>query len=538
MDGVPDGFEAIVSAALRGRVGRRVFLVWEGDGAERFFEKWVCAGRCGEGEVWIFHVTGWANASTSHVMKQVAAGGRLICVKRHPSWEPSDLMLSADVYVVAGGSSSPRGDDYPVSRIARVISSGGVLIGPSADAGWMLAAERAGFVGNTGIILGEGVWARSFVGRSRELKWGGVGGGRVAVIGAGLAGSAVAAGLAGRGVEVEVFDGSGVGREASGNRAAVMVPMVSMDDGLPARLSRWGFGSVRGELDGDGVGVVCGVLQLSTNERVRRVCETGLGGEGFRVVGRVEAAELCGVRGVDGGLWFADAGWVDPARLCAKRFLRHRGAVSFRAERVTGFERIDGLYALRGLGGSLLGGGYAAVVLATAGVPDWAPWLGRGVGTKLAWGRNVTLETESFSGLRAVVTGAGYCIPVGQGRVHLGATYEFEGAAAMDDIDAVDSIWQKSVGFLGGALPTGLWEVRRALRVLTADRLPMIGGVGGGDGIFVACGLGSRGVVWSGVGAELIPSLVMAEPPMVPRSWIESLDPGRFSVDQGRGQGG
>jgi glycine/D-amino acid oxidase-like deaminating enzyme len=538
MDGVPDGFEAIVSAALRGRVGRRLILVWEGDGAERFFERWVGAGRCGRGEVWIFHVTGCVNASGPHVMNQVAAGGRLIRVQRHPGWEPSDLMLSADVYAVASNAPSAKGDDYPVSRIARVISSGGVLIGPSTDAGWMLAAERAGFVGNAGVILGEGVWARSFVGRSRESKWGGVGGGRVAVIGAGLAGSAVADGLASRGVEVEVFDGSGVGREASGNRAAVMVPMVAMDDGLPARLSRWGFGKVRGELEGDGVGVVCGVLQLSTNERVRRVCEAGLGGEGFRVVGRGEAAELCGVRGVDGGLWFAEAGWVNPARLCAARFSRHRGAVSFRAERVAGFERIDGLYALRGLGGSPLGGGYAAIVLATAGVPDWVPWEGRGVGTKLAWGRNVTLETESFSGLRAVVTGAGYCIPVAEGRVHLGATYEFEAVEAMDDTAAVGSIWQKSVGFSQVDFPVGPWEVRRAVRVLTADRLPMMGGAGGCDGIFVACGLGSRGVVWSGVGAELIPSLVVAEPPMVPRSWIESLDPSRFSRNNGRGRGG
>jgi glycine/D-amino acid oxidase-like deaminating enzyme len=532
MEGVPDGFEGIVSAALRGRGGRRVFLVWEGDGAERFFDDWVGAGRCGEGEVWIFHVTGQGAASAPYEMGRITAGGRLIRVQRHEGWEPSDLMVRADVYVVARGASSVKGDGYLVSRIARVMSSGGVLIGLSANAEWMLAAERAGFVGGMGIVLGEGVWARSFVGRSRESNWGGVGGGRVAVIGAGLAGSAVADGLAGRGVEVEVFDGSGVGRGASGNRAAVMVPMVSMDDGLSAKLSRWGFGRVRGELDG--VGVACGVLQLPANERVRRVCETGSGGEGFVVVGRDEAAELCGVRGVEGGLWFAEAGWVDPARLCAARFSRHRGAVSFRAEQVTGFERIDELYVLRGLGGSLLAGGYAAVVLATAGVPDWVPWLGRGVGTKLAWGRNVTLEPESLSGLRAVVTGAGYCIPVGQGRVHLGATYEFEAVAERDDAAAVGSIWQKSVGFSEDGVPKGPWEVRRAVRVLTADRLPMLGGVDGGDGIFVACGLGSRGVVWSGVAAELIPSLVLAEPPMLPRSWVEAINPNRFSEDKGR----
>lgn len=536
MEDVPDDFLGIVAVALRARSGRRVVLVWEGEGAERFFERWVSAGVGHSDEVWIFHVTGWGLVSVPHAMARSGGGVRLFRVQRCLGWEPSDLILRADVYVVAGGSVSANEQAYPVSRIARVISGGGVLIGLSRDAAWVSAAERAGFVGAAGFAGGCGVWAQSFVGRVSQSGWGGVNGRRVAVIGAGLAGSAVADGLARRGVEVDVFDAKGVGREASGNRAAVMVPMVSIDDGLPARLSRWGCDRVRSELGGAGLGVACGVLQLSSNERIRRVCEAGLGGEGFRVVGRRDAAELCGVRGVEGGLWFPEGGWVNPAALCSERLSRHGGAVRFCTARVTGFETSDGCYFVHGEEGRRVGGEYVAVVLATAGVPEWLPWRGGWIGTKLAWGRNVTLEAESLSGLRAVVTGGGYCIPLGGGRVHLGATYEFEAVSAMNDDSAAGVIWQKSVGSFAGEAPRGAWEVRRSMRVLTADRLPMVGRLGELDGVFMACGLGSRGVVWSGVVAELIPALVLAEPPMVPRAWVDALSPNRFA--EGKGKGG
>ncbi len=535
MEGVPDGFLGIVGAALRARARRRSILVWEGDGAERFFDAWD--GKADGGEVWIFQVTGWGHASTPHAMIRRKTGVRLFRVQRHEGWEPSDLALRADVYVfIRQVLPADLEESYPVSRIGRVISRGGVLMGTRSDVRWISAAERAGFVGEAGFAVPDGVWAKSFVGRVTDSGWGGIDGGRVAVIGAGLAGSAVADGLALRGVEVDVFDGSGIGQAASGNRAAVLVPMVSMDDGLPARLSRFGCHRVGAELRVDGTGKECGVLQLAVSERIRRVRDAGSGGEGFRVVDSAEAEELSGMRGIEGGLWFSEAGWIDPSTLCGLRLARHGCRVAFRRERVTGFEQCGRLYSLHGEGKKNIGEGYGAVVLATAGIPDWMPWEGQRLGMKLAWGRNVTLEAERLAGLRAVVTGAGYCIPLGSGFVHLGATYEFEEVPTMDDGSAVDVIWEKSAGAWAGQAPRGAWEVRRAMRVLTADRLPMVGQVGD-SGVFIACGLGSRGAVWSGVVGELIPALAMGEPSIFPRAWVEALEPARFSGGiRGRGR--
>ena len=536
MEAVPDGLFGIVRAALRERACGRSVVVWEGDGGEEFFDDLVKSAENGESEVWIFHVTGFGAASVPHTLIRRWSRLRLFHVQRHGGWDPSELVLRADVYVVTGGAEVSGGDCYPISRIGRVVSGRGLLVGLRPDRAWVLAAERAGFVGEVGCGVGGDIWAKSFVGKVLESHCGR--GGRVAVLGAGLAGSAVADGLARRGVEVDVFDGKGIGQEASGNRAAVMVPMVSMDDGLPARLSRFGFGRVREESLEHGVGQACGVLQIAVNERIRRVCAAASAGEGFRVVDGIEAEELSGVGLGEGGLWFPEAGWVQPRRLCEARLARHEGQVRLIRESVGGVERSTGAgeFRLRSGAGERLGEGYSAVVLATAGIPEWVPWAGLGIGQKLAWGRSVTLESKSLAGLRCVVTGAGYWIPLGNRVVHLGATYEFQSLPVMDDFAAVEAIWEKTGGLVTGDMPRVEWDVRRSVRVLTADRLPMAGALGAG-GFFAACGLGSRGVVWSGLVGDLVAAQVMGEPLTYPRSWVEALNPGRFfegNVRRGR----
>ena len=81
---------------------------------------------------------------------------------------------------------------------------------------------------------------------------------------------------------------------------------------------------------------------------------------------------------------------------------------------------------------------------------------------------------------------------------------------------------------MAGALPRIGYEMRRSVRVLTADRLPMVGRIDPEHRVYFAGGLGSRGVVWSGVLGELVPALVTGEPLVFPGSWVRALDPLRF----------
>jgi tRNA 5-methylaminomethyl-2-thiouridine biosynthesis bifunctional protein len=90
---------------------------------------------------------------------------------------------------------------------------------------------------------------------------------------------------------------------------------------------------------------------------------------------------------------------------------------------------------------------------------------------------------------------------------------------------------------------------RTAFRCVTSDRLPMIGQLGDEaearhsaarlagawpldlprmPGLYGAFAYGSRGLVWSALGAELIASQLEGEPWPLERELAEQLDPARF----------
>jgi tRNA 5-methylaminomethyl-2-thiouridine biosynthesis bifunctional protein len=90
---------------------------------------------------------------------------------------------------------------------------------------------------------------------------------------------------------------------------------------------------------------------------------------------------------------------------------------------------------------------------------------------------------------------------------------------------------------------------RVAFRCVTSDRLPMIGALADeaaaiqdrerlrgawpldlprAEGLYGAFAYGSRGLVWAGLGAELIASQIEGEPWPIERDLAEDLDPARF----------
>ncbi len=146
------------------------------------------------------------------------------------------------------------------------------------------------------------------------------------VIGAGLAGCAVAERLAARGWRVDLVErDSAAASGASGLRAAVFQPHASRDDCLLSRWTRAAFLHANAQwprlLDDaqSSPWQRCGVMQLAdgaANEE--RVADTaarlGYPGDYARYVSRDDA---CGVVGADvavGGWWFAHAGHVAPGR--------------------------------------------------------------------------------------------------------------------------------------------------------------------------------------------------------------------------------
>ncbi|MFP6557438.1 bifunctional tRNA (5-methylaminomethyl-2-thiouridine)(34)-methyltransferase MnmD/FAD-dependent 5-carboxymethylaminomethyl-2-thiouridine(34) oxidoreductase MnmC [Paraburkholderia sp. B3] len=385
------------------------------------------------------------------------------------------------------------------------------------------------------------------------------------VIGAGLAGCALVERLAARGWRVTLVERRAApAREASGNPAGVFHPLISRDDSSASRITRAGFLYALqrwAALDAAGEGPVrsnSGLLHLATDDESRAVA-AALGSFGYpneyaHAVSRQEAARIAGIELAYDGWFYPLGGAIDPASLCraqcaaAGTLLDARfGTNAARVERTAnGWDVFDETGALIA---------QAEVVIfanahdaARAATLDYAP-------TRLVRGQLTLVAPSPIAPLRVPVIGDGYAVPLANDVTLAGATYEVDDAGtelrAAGHVENLERVARMLPG-LDAALASGRageLDGRTAFRCVTSDRLPMIGQLGDEaearrsaerlagawpldlprvPGLYGAFAYGSRGLVWSALGAELIASQLEGEPWPLERELAEQLDPARF----------
>ncbi|MEH6665081.1 MAG: FAD-dependent oxidoreductase, partial [Brevundimonas sp.] len=345
-------------------------------------------------------------------------------------------------------------------------------------------------------------------------------GGRVAIIGAGVAGASLVRALRAEGLEpVVVADDAPM---ASGFPAALATPRLDVGDADLAGLFAQALERAGQLYDGVADAVVSrGVLRLEHGPRdagrFDKAAEQAIWPQGAMT--RMDAAGASAVLGEPvsvGGLMMAGAltvrppaildAWLEGVRrapgLAARlartgavwRVLDETGAALAEAERVVlaagwGAERlgVDGLQPVRGQAG-------------------WAD-LGGAPVTGAAWG--------------------GYPAPTAGG-VLFGATHDRDDA----DATARDADDQRNLEALRAVLPNLAARVssarvnrHAAIRATTRDRLPLAGRLA--DGLFVLGGLGSRGFAAAPLLAEHVASLVAGTPSPLPRALARRVAPDR-----------
>ncbi len=132
--------------------------------------------------------------------------------------------------------------------------------------------------------------------------------------------------------------------------------------------------------------------------------------------------------------------------------------------------------------------------------------------------------------LEVVVSGSGYVAPLPDGGHVVGATYQHDDHDK--DVRAADH--RENLARAATMLP-GFGEGVRAedltglagFRTTVPDRLPIFGETLL-PGAWVATGLGSRGLLWAPIGAELIAARLEGEPSPLPRDLAGAISPRRF----------
>jgi len=380
---------------------------------------------------------------------------------------------------------------------------------------------------------------------------------RAIVVGAGIAGTAVSERLCARGWSVTLLERQSAAA-ASERMAGVFHPVLTPDDSLFARLTRAAFlyALTRWRtLEDGGHGPVwdeCGVLQLARDakeEAAQRAAIAALAPppEFAQYASREAASQHAGVPIAASGLWFPTSGWIKPASLIAAQIRAAGARLDARyGSEVTRLAFRDGIWLAYGGGKKPL----AQAPVAVLANGDATPLLPTGtIRIRRVRGQLSFLPAERFAAPHVAVLRGGFVLPPIHGFSIAGASYDFDDEdprpRASSHAGNLERLERIVPGSASGIDPSSL-EGAVGFRAVSPDRLPLIGPLADDNaeapknpqlstlarqpGLYGAFAYGSRGLLWSGIGGELVASLIEGEPPPLERRLADALDPGRFPL--------
>ncbi|MEA3193085.1 MAG: tRNA 5-methylaminomethyl-2-thiouridine biosynthesis bifunctional protein [Betaproteobacteria bacterium] len=428
-----------------------------------------------------------------------------------------DLRLAADA-IYLDGFSPAKNPEMWTSQLMRAVSR---LAAPEATAAtWSVATEvraslervgfavekRAGFGHKKEMLVARNTRRGETRPRDRSAM----------VVGAGLAGAAICERLCARGWQVELVERhAGPAQEASGNPAAAFHPVVTPDDSIFARLTRVGFlasisrwknlPQIRWDQ--------CGLLQLARDEREagsQMKAVAGLPHEYAQAVARDEASAHAGVPVAEGGIWFPQAGWIDPRSLVSAQL----EACGAQLKRSFGKE-VKQLPDDRIV---VLANSFDAPKLHA--VPHLT--------LRRVRGQLTYVPAQDFDPPRVVLLRGGMVLPPVDGACVVGASFDIDDDDPAPRAESHAGNLERLARIVPFAAELKNLQGRVAFRSVTPDRLPVVGALG--ENVYGAFAYGSRGLVWAALAGELIASQLEGDPLPLEGKLVDALSPARFRI--------
>jgi tRNA 5-methylaminomethyl-2-thiouridine biosynthesis bifunctional protein len=406
---------------------------------------------------------------------------------------------------------------------------------------WTVAGGVRSALADAGFAIEK----RAGFGTKREMLCGHRGGaaapiaapGRAVVVGGGLAGTLAAERLAARDWQVDLIEA----REARSTPAVGLVrPIANLRDAVNAQISRAAFLYALQHyraLQYDGYHLPwqrTGVLQLAGDDdeaaRFEAIARSQGHPPGFlEFVDAARADEIAGrpVRGP--GWWFPGGAWVAPEGLAVASLARAGNRVrTLRGRAVQRIEREGHDWRALDAAGRVIAEAPTIVLANAVDVKRLLPEARLSLSS--VRGQLTYLPADPARALEVIVSGSGYVAPLPDGGHCIGATYQhddFDSAPRAADHRANLARAEAMLpGFALDADPERLagWV---GFRTTVPDRLPIFG-PSGADGVEIATGLGSRGLLWAPLAAELLASRLAGEPLPMSRDHAGAISPRRF----------
>ena len=430
-----------------------------------------------------------------------------------------DLRLSADAIYLDGFAPAKNADMW-TPQVLRAVSR---LAAPGATAAtWSVAGpvrhaleetgfaveKRPGFGGRREMLVASNTRPGTGISAPKTRK--------AAVVGAGLAGAAICERLCARGWEVDLYERHAApAQEASGNHAGTFHPIVTSDDSVFARLTRaafllslssWkNFSAIRWD--------PCGVLQLARDDKEeaaqrKAIAALALPPDYAQYVTREEASAHAGVPVSAPGLWFPQAGWINPRSLVAAQL-----------------ESCTNLRTFFGKSVDALPDAPVVILANSSEAPNLHPVPH--LNLRKVRGQLTYVPEGALDAPHVVVLRGGMVLPPVDGVCVVGASYDIDDEDAAPRAESDAGNLERLERMLGARVDAANVAGRVAFRSVAPDRLPVAGKIA--EGVHGAFAYGSRGLMWAALVAELIAAELEGEPLPIEGKLADAMHPGRFA---------
>ncbi|MGE4241795.1 FAD-dependent 5-carboxymethylaminomethyl-2-thiouridine(34) oxidoreductase MnmC [Ramlibacter sp.] len=361
---------------------------------------------------------------------------------------------------------------------------------------------------------------------------------RCAVVGAGLAGAAVASSFARRGWQVEVLDAAGgAAQGASALPAGVLAPHQSVDDNLLSKLTRAGVAATWAQARAllvEGVDwSPSGVLENRQGD-ARSAPALGREHEVWTRAADAEQKREAGLPADANAWWHERAAWIRPGAL-VRAWLGQPGIVLRTSCAAASVENRGATWEVHDVSGRSVAQAEVVVIAAALGTASLlsqplalTPVRGQvswshgdpGIGAFPLNGNGHFIPRATIGGRPAWLTGSTY----GRGDTDLAARDEDHDA----NLQRLRTLCPVAADRLGDAFAARAVHAWTGIRCTSIDRRPLAGWLSPGLGVCTA--MGSRGLTFAALCAELLAATLHGEPLPLAPGLAQALDVRRVTA--------